>query len=92
MASARPFAEASAAFRQHLPDLTSPRFTVAKGQDAYSYAETFKMTKHPPWLFNLTQAWQQLYEEPYKGVTTDGQKPTDPVPLAEADIVRVQAP
>lgn len=78
MASAEPFAEASAAFRQHLPDLSSLRFTVAKDQDAYSYAEPFKTTKHPPWLFNLTQAWQQLYETPYKGVTTDGQETPDP--------------
>jgi hypothetical protein len=73
MGSATPLEEASGAFRQHLPDLSSPRFTVAKDQDAYSYAETFTTTKHPPWLYNLTRAWQQLYEEPYVGITTDGQ-------------------
>jgi hypothetical protein len=73
MSSPKAFQTASAAFRQHLPDLSSPRFTVARGQDAYSYAETFTTKKHPPWLYELTRAWQQLYEEPYVGVTTDGQ-------------------
>lgn len=75
MGSAETFDQSSAAFRKHLPDLTSPRFTTAKEQDAYSYAETFFKTHHPPWLFNLTEAWKQLYEEPYVGVTTDGQFP-----------------
>lgn len=74
MGSDTTFEKASAGFRQHLPDLSSPRFTVAKEQDAYSYAETFNTKKNPPWLYNLTQAWQQLYKEPYVGVTSDGEK------------------
>jgi hypothetical protein len=72
MGSTTTFEKASTGFRQHLPDLNSPRFTIAKDQDAYSYAETFTTKQHPPWLYNLTRAWQQLYEEPYKGITTDG--------------------
>lgn len=59
-------------FRQCLPDLSSPRFTAAKQQDALSYVETFRTTQHPPWLFNLTEAWRSLLEQPYKGVTNDG--------------------
>ncbi|PGH07782.1 hypothetical protein AJ79_06170 [Helicocarpus griseus UAMH5409] len=66
------FEKSSAKFRQHLPDLNTPRFQNAKDQDAYSYAATFQETKNPPWLYNLTKAWEQLYEEPYKGLTTDG--------------------
>jgi len=68
--------KASASFRQHLPDLSSPRFTTAKEQDAYSYADAFNSKQNPPWLYNLTSAWQRLYTEPYKGVTTDGKNPS----------------
>lgn len=64
--------KASAAFRKHLPDLNTPRFQEAKQQDAYSYAEAFQKNHVPPWLYNLTKAWEKLYEEPYKGVTSDG--------------------
>lgn len=61
-----------AVFRKYLPDLSQPRFVTAKDQDAYSYAETFNSKQLPPWLYNLTQTWQKLLEEPYKGVTADG--------------------
>ncbi|KAK2768316.1 hypothetical protein FQN54_000169 [Arachnomyces sp. PD_36] len=64
--------KAGGVFRQYLPDLSQPRFTTAKDQDAYSYADTFKSKQVPPWLYNLTQTWERLYEEPYKGVTSDG--------------------
>jgi hypothetical protein len=66
------FEKDSAEFRQHLPDLKSPRFTIAKEQDAYSYSHAFKTQHNPPWLYKLTEAWGKLYKEPYKGVTTDG--------------------
>jgi hypothetical protein len=62
-------------FRQYLPDLNSPRFQAAKDQEAYEYAETFQRNQVPPWLFNLTKAWEKLLEEPYKGVTADGSEP-----------------
>ena len=61
-----------AVFRRYLPDLNQPRFITARDQDAYSYAATFNSKRLPPWLYDLTQTWQKLYEEPYKGVTTDG--------------------
>ncbi|KAI9719487.1 MAG: hypothetical protein M1828_006194 [Chrysothrix sp. TS-e1954] len=59
-------------FRQYLPNLSDLRFTRARSQDAIAYAETFEHKRDPPWLFELTKVWQQLYEEPYKGITTDG--------------------
>lgn len=67
------FEQASAEFRQFLPDLSSPRFTTAKEQDCYTYAEHFQQTKFPPWIYGLTKAWEKLYEEPFKGVTSDGE-------------------
>lgn len=66
------FQEASAAFREHLPDLNTPRFQTAAKQDPYEYSKFFQDNHAPPWLFALTQAWAKLYEEPFKGVTSDG--------------------
>lgn len=62
----------AAAFRRHLPDLTSPRFTTSAKQSPYEYSEAFQEKQHPPWLYRLTEAWKALLEEPYKGVTIDG--------------------
>ncbi|CAI6334761.1 unnamed protein product [Periconia digitata] len=72
MAQTTAFENASAAFRAHLPDLNTPRFTTAAKQDLYEYAQFFKDNHAPPWLFDLTQAWEKLYQESFKGVTTDG--------------------
>ncbi|KAF2677864.1 hypothetical protein K458DRAFT_481169 [Lentithecium fluviatile CBS 122367] len=72
MTSQTTFDEASSAFRAHLHDLTTPRFTTAAKQDPYEYATFFKDNQAPPWLFALTQAWAKLFEEPFKGVTNDG--------------------
>ncbi|KAF2638535.1 hypothetical protein P280DRAFT_508813 [Massarina eburnea CBS 473.64] len=66
------FENASSAFRAHLPDLNTPRFTTAAKQDVYEYAKFFNDNRAPPWLHDLTQAWGKLYSEPFKGVTTDG--------------------
>ena len=65
----------ASAFRQHLPDLTSPRFTTSAQQSPYEYSGAFQKTGHPPWLYKLTKAWEQLLEEPFQGVTTDGMRP-----------------
>ncbi|PPJ52116.1 hypothetical protein CBER1_10400 [Cercospora berteroae] len=62
----------ASAFRQHLPDLTSPRFTTSAQQSPYEYSEAFQKTGHPPWLYKLTKAWEQLLKEPFQGVTADG--------------------
>ncbi|KAF2728211.1 hypothetical protein EJ04DRAFT_516763 [Polyplosphaeria fusca] len=72
MERSKSFQQASTAFRAHLHDLSTPRFTTAAKQDVYEYADFFRENHAPPWLFNLTQAWAKLYEEPFKGVTTDG--------------------
>jgi hypothetical protein len=66
------FKQASEAFRANLFDLSAPRFTTAAKQDVYEYADFFRDNHAPPWLFELTQAWAKLYDEPYKGVTSDG--------------------
>lgn len=70
--SATEFEKSVVGFRQHLPDLNTPRFEGAKDQDAHEYAKAFQETHHPPWLYALTEAWKRLLEEPYSGVTTDG--------------------
>lgn len=70
--SANGFQKAVTGFRQHLPDLSTPRFQVAKDQDADEYAEAFQKTQVPPWLYNLTKSWEQLLKEPFVGVTSDG--------------------
>ncbi|RSL96677.1 hypothetical protein CEP52_011336 [Fusarium oligoseptatum] len=59
-------------FRDHLPDLTIPRFTTMQKQDVYEYAEVFKENKQPPWLHALYCHWLELFKEPFKGVTNDG--------------------
>ena len=62
----------ASAFRQHLPDLKTPRFQISSQQSPYEYSEAFQKNHVPPWLYNLTQAWKELLEEPYTGVTSDG--------------------
>ncbi|KAI8657538.1 hypothetical protein NCS57_01132000 [Fusarium keratoplasticum] len=59
-------------FREHLPDLTIPRFTTMQKQDVYEYAKAFKENKQPPWLHALYCHWLKLFNEPFKGVTNDG--------------------
>jgi hypothetical protein len=66
------YEQAAADFRKFLPDLKSPRFTTAKKQTCYEYADAFNTLQNPPWLHKLTQAWEKLYSEPFKGVTVDG--------------------
>ena len=66
------FEETSAEFRQHLPDLSIPRFTVSKEQTPYEYVNDFQTNHVPPWLYNLTETWKELLKEPFKGVTSDG--------------------
>lgn len=72
MARRNSFEEASVAFRQHLHDLNTPRFTTAAKQTAYEYVKDMKDNRHPPWLYDLTKVWEKLEAEPYKGVTNDG--------------------
>ena len=43
-----------------------------KMQDAHEYALDFKTQHIPPWLYALYEHWMNLYQEPFKGITTDG--------------------
>jgi len=64
--------ESATSFRDHLPDLNTPRFQISKEQSTYEYTKAFQKNHQPPWLFNLTEAWKKLLEESYRGVTSDG--------------------
>jgi hypothetical protein len=75
--SSTEFKKAVAGFRQHLPDLNTPRFQISKEQSPYEYSEAFQKNHIPPWLYNLTETWKKLLEEPYKGVTADGMSSTN---------------
>lgn len=60
------------AYRQYLPDLSTPRFTEMQKQDAHEYAKAFKESGNPPWLHALYLHWRKLFQEPFKGITNDG--------------------
>jgi hypothetical protein len=64
--------EPTGEYRQYLPDLSLKRFQVMRGQDAHEYAHAFKTRRQPPWLHALYMHWLDLFQEPFKGVTTDG--------------------
>lgn len=59
-------------YRKHLPDISIPRFTAMRSQDAHEYAKVFKEGGNPPWLHALYLHWRKLFKEPYTGITTDG--------------------
>lgn len=59
-------------YRQYLPDLSLPRFTIMQKQDAHEYAKEFIMGGNPPWLHGLYLHWRKLFQDPFKGITNDG--------------------
>lgn len=59
-------------FRNYSPDLTLMRFRVMKEQNAHEYAHDFKRLHHPPWLHQLYLHWRELFQEPFRGFTSDG--------------------
>ncbi|KIW21121.1 hypothetical protein PV08_01701 [Exophiala spinifera] len=59
-------------YRQYLPDLSTPRFTTMKTENAHEYARRFKEGGQPPWIHGLWLHWQKLLSEPFHGVTNDG--------------------
>ena len=59
-------------YREFIPDLNQPRFQIMRMQDAHEYALDFKTQHIPPWLYALYEHWMNLYQEPFKGITTDG--------------------
>jgi hypothetical protein len=46
-------------------------------QDAHEYANEFKQRGNPPWLHALYLHWRRLFQEPYKGITSDGRVRSD---------------
>lgn len=64
---------ATGAYRKYLPDLSIPRFSIMKQQDAKVYAAEFKEKGNPPWIHGLYLLWRKLFAEPFKGVTNDGE-------------------
>jgi hypothetical protein len=62
----------ASAYRQYLPDLSIPRFTTMKTEDAHVYVQRFKESGGPPWIHALWLHWKKLLQEPFKGVTSDG--------------------
>ncbi|KAK1985850.1 hypothetical protein LZ30DRAFT_618610 [Colletotrichum cereale] len=75
-----------AEYRQHLPDITIPRFTTMRSQDAHEYAEAFKSSGNPPWIHALYRHWRQLFKEPFTGITTDGTVKNDLFELADEGV------
>ncbi|KAK6215126.1 hypothetical protein QIS74_08145 [Colletotrichum tabaci] len=73
-------------YRQHLPDISTPRFTTMRSQDAHEYAKVFKEGGNPPWLHALYLHWRNLFKEPYTGITTDGTVKRDLFQLADEGI------
>ncbi|OLN92837.1 hypothetical protein CCHL11_06781 [Colletotrichum chlorophyti] len=59
-------------YRQHLPDISIPRFSTMRSQNAHEYARDFKEGGNPPWLHALYLHWRKLFKEPYTGITSDG--------------------
>lgn len=68
-----PSTKPSGQFRKWLPDLKHPRFTTMQNQNAHEYVDAFKKDQNPPWLYNLYVHWRELFQEPYKGITNDGE-------------------
>ncbi|KAI1176180.1 hypothetical protein F4777DRAFT_547385 [Nemania sp. FL0916] len=64
--------EQQSAFRQYLPDLSTPRFTTLAQNDARGHARELTEKQAPPWLHGLYKHWQKLLQEPFIGVTNDG--------------------
>ncbi|KAL0934862.1 uncharacterized protein CTRU02_209453 [Colletotrichum truncatum] len=73
-------------YRQHLPDLSIPRFTTMQKQDAHEYANAFKESGNPPWLHALYLHWRKLFKEPFTGITTDGTVKKDLYQLADEGV------
>ena len=69
-----PLTQHDSSFRKHLPNLQAPRFkSMQKKRDAHEYAEEFKREGQPPWLHALYLHWMELFKEPFRGITNDGQ-------------------
>jgi hypothetical protein len=56
-------------YRSSLPDLQSGKFKQLPYHDSHTWAEEFYKN---PFAKELTKIWLELWNQPYKGLTTDG--------------------
>ena len=56
-------------FRDYLIPDDSPRLTSSRGLDPWTYAKPIRAT---PRAQGLIELWEGLYQEPFRGITTDG--------------------
>lgn len=56
-------------YRDYLIPADTPRLTGARGLDPWTYAEPIRQTERAQGLIAL---WQDLYRQPFTGITTDG--------------------
>jgi hypothetical protein len=56
-------------YRDYLIPADSPRLTGSRGLDPWTYAEPIRQTERAQGLIAL---WQDLYRQPFRGITTDG--------------------
>ncbi|KAI2613673.1 uncharacterized protein GGS25DRAFT_468401 [Hypoxylon fragiforme] len=68
-------------FRKYLPDLSTPRFQAIAQNDAKGHSRELLEHHRPPWLYGLYVHWRKLFEEPFRGVTSDGIVRAPPSPL-----------
>ncbi|GGK75807.1 DUF3500 domain-containing protein [Mangrovihabitans endophyticus] len=59
----------SADYRDYLIPADSPRLAEARGLDPWTYAKPIRATERARGLIAL---WQDLYRQPFRGITTDG--------------------
>lgn len=57
-------------FREYLFPAGHPRITELHGLDTYAYTP---VARHNEFTGGLIEGWRALYEQPYRGVTVDGQ-------------------
>ena len=60
---------ASNDYRDNLIPFNSPRLVEARGLDPHEFAKAIKAT---PRAIGLIDLWQSLYDEPFKGITSNG--------------------
>lgn len=67
-------------YQDFLIPADSPRLVEGRGLDPWTYAEPIRRTERAQGLIEL---WQDLYREPFRGVTTDGTVLADRYALAD---------
>ena len=63
-------------FRQHLPDLYSPRFKHTRTRNTFKHVKN--LFAEVPSVRELDALWRSLYNEPFRGATTDSKLADNP--------------